>query len=181
MAVLTVSEINDGGLPRKQPRLFVTYGTSGDASLDAVPTPVCQVRASHVLPNNHQEPCVLRRNISGISTTLKRPYTMQTAGGPSWTRYKVCPRIQNPAFTNNPGPSQNGAFALMRMPGYILANFITLPYYRFYRQNTLLPILAIARSLKEKDDPKHVSERLVHWRGRKLHELEFTQVAVRVP
>ena len=66
----------------------------------------------------------------------------------------------------------------MRIPGFILSNWITLPYYRFYRQNTLLPVLSIARSLKEKDNPRNVSERLAHWRDRKLNELQFTQVAV---
>ncbi|KAK1763960.1 hypothetical protein QBC33DRAFT_548426 [Phialemonium atrogriseum] len=73
--------------------------------------------------------------------------------------------------------NETTSFAVMRIPGFILSNWITLPYYRFYRQNTLLPILSIARSLKEKDNPRNVSERLAHWRDRKLNELQFTQVA----
>lgn len=60
----------------------------------------------------------------------------------------------------------------------IFSNGITLPYYRFYRQNTLLPILSIARSVKNMDGHEDVSAHLAHWRDRKLDEFRFVQAAI---
>lgn len=61
---------------------------------------------------------------------------------------------------------------------WITANLITLPYYRFYRQNTLLPILALARRVGSKDNDQSISDRLRHWQDRKLDEFKFVAAAV---
>lgn len=63
--------------------------------------------------------------------------------------------------------------------GYAIMNLITLPYYRFFRQNTLLPILAIANAAKPPKSDARLAMMLSSWRDRKLHELYFIQVAVR--
>lgn len=60
----------------------------------------------------------------------------------------------------------------------LIANSVTLPYYRFYRQNTLLPILAIARSVKDEDNREEILEHLRHWQDRKLAEFKFIAAAV---
>lgn len=57
-------------------------------------------------------------------------------------------------------------------------NLVTLPYYRFFRQNTLLPILAIANSARLRKNDIELAAMLSSWRDRKLHELYFVQVAV---
>lgn len=57
-------------------------------------------------------------------------------------------------------------------------NLITLPYYRFFRQNTLLPIFAIAKAARLQKNNVELATMLSSWRDRKLHELYFVQVAV---
>lgn len=64
------------------------------------------------------------------------------------------------------------------LAGQALANGITLPYYRFYRQNTLIPIQAIAKSVENGESTEMIVDRLNRWRDRKLHEFQFVQVAV---
>lgn len=71
-----------------------------------------------------------------------------------------------------------GLEAAMFMAWPIIANSVTLPYYRFYRQNTLLPILALARRVRDGDDDHSISERLRHWQDRKLDEFKFVATAV---
>ncbi|KAK3315431.1 hypothetical protein B0H66DRAFT_565355 [Apodospora peruviana] len=61
--------------------------------------------------------------------------------------------------------------------GRILSDGITLPYYRFYRQNTLLPVLTVATDLKNGESAEFIAGKLQRWRDRKLHELQFVQVA----
>ncbi|KAI0379890.1 hypothetical protein F5Y04DRAFT_289722 [Hypomontagnella monticulosa] len=61
--------------------------------------------------------------------------------------------------------------------GYAAMNIVTLPYYRFFRQNTLLPILAIAKSARLRKNDTQLVAMLSSWRDRKLHELYFVQVA----
>lgn len=56
-------------------------------------------------------------------------------------------------------------------------NLITLPYYRFFRQNTLLPIFAIAKAARLQKNNVELATMLSSWRDRKLHELYFVQVA----
>jgi hypothetical protein len=60
----------------------------------------------------------------------------------------------------------------------LIASSVTLPYYRFYRQNTLLPILAIARSVRNQDNDESISSHLQHWQERKLNEFKFIAAAV---
>ncbi|KAK0636778.1 hypothetical protein B0T17DRAFT_485085 [Bombardia bombarda] len=67
--------------------------------------------------------------------------------------------------------------AIKRSSGYVLSSLITLPYYRFYRQNTLLPILAIMRSVRERESDDVLFQRTRYWRERKLREFQFVQVA----
>lgn len=55
---------------------------------------------------------------------------------------------------------------------------ITLPYYRFYRQNTLLPILRLAKSVEDKDPADMIYQRLHQWQTRKLDEYRFVQLSV---
>lgn len=55
---------------------------------------------------------------------------------------------------------------------------ITSPYYRFYRQNTLLPILRLARSVEDKDPADMIYQRLHQWQTRKLDEYRFVQLSV---
>ncbi|KAL8370124.1 hypothetical protein RB595_000482 [Gaeumannomyces hyphopodioides] len=54
---------------------------------------------------------------------------------------------------------------------------VTLPYYRFYRQNTLLPIQRLAKALRKRENPLDVSRKLQLWRERKLSEAQFVQVS----
>lgn len=65
---------------------------------------------------------------------------------------------------------------------FAAANAITIPYYRFFRKNTLLPILTIARSLQSGlFDREEIYTRTRHWRQRKLNEFQFVQLAVSLP
>lgn len=57
---------------------------------------------------------------------------------------------------------------------------VTLPYYRFYRQNTLLPILRLARSVEDKDPADMIYQRLHQWQTRKMDEYRFVQLSVRL-
>lgn len=59
----------------------------------------------------------------------------------------------------------------------LIANSVTLPYYRFYRQNTLLPILAIANSVENQGSEEATFDRLRHWQDRKLAEFKFVAAA----
>jgi hypothetical protein len=54
----------------------------------------------------------------------------------------------------------------------------TLPYYRFFRQNTLLPIQHIVKCVQRGDSNLEMVKILTNWRERKLYELHFIQVAV---
>ena len=64
--------------------------------------------------------------------------------------------------------------------GFVLMHTLTLPYYRFFRQNTLLPIQAIAKAIEVRRDDE-IRSMLVRWRQRKLFELHYIQIAVRWP
>lgn len=55
---------------------------------------------------------------------------------------------------------------------------MTLPYYRFYRQNTLLPIVRLAQSVRDRDSADSISKRLHQWQTRKLDEYRFVQLSV---
>lgn len=55
---------------------------------------------------------------------------------------------------------------------------LTLPYYRFYQQNTLLPILSIAKTVQDEESDEEISAELRRWRDRKLSEFQLVQVAV---
>ncbi|KAK3321369.1 hypothetical protein B0T19DRAFT_478482 [Cercophora scortea] len=66
---------------------------------------------------------------------------------------------------------------LRRSSTYMASNMITLPYYRFYRQNTLLPVLAIVKAVKEGERDELISRRMRYWRERKLREYQFVSVA----
>ncbi|OTA61065.1 hypothetical protein K449DRAFT_395771 [Hypoxylon sp. EC38] len=61
--------------------------------------------------------------------------------------------------------------------GYVVMNLLTLPYYKFFRQNTLLPILAIANKARLQKSDVELAAMLSSWRDRKLYELYFVQVA----
>lgn len=60
----------------------------------------------------------------------------------------------------------------------IATNILTLPYYRFYQQNTLLPILSIAKTVENEETDQEISAELQRWRDRKLSEFQLVQVAV---
>ncbi|KAK6843009.1 hypothetical protein PG987_003869 [Apiospora arundinis] len=63
--------------------------------------------------------------------------------------------------------------------GFVLMHVVTLPYYRFFRQNTLLPIQAIAKSLNEGGiGEEEIRSMLARWRARKLYEMHFIQIAL---
>lgn len=55
---------------------------------------------------------------------------------------------------------------------------MTFPYYRFYRQNTLLPILRLAKGVEDRDGADLISQRLHQWQTRKLDEYRFVQLSV---
>jgi hypothetical protein len=57
-------------------------------------------------------------------------------------------------------------------------NLVTLPYYRFFRQNTLTPIRSIIKSLEHGREDDNASRMFAAWQDRKLLELHFVQVAV---
>ncbi|KAI1647212.1 uncharacterized protein F4817DRAFT_365356 [Daldinia loculata] len=61
--------------------------------------------------------------------------------------------------------------------GYAAMGLFTLPYYRTFRQNTLLPILAIVNSANLRKDESEIAAMLSRWRDRKMQELYFVQVA----
>lgn len=56
----------------------------------------------------------------------------------------------------------------------------TLPYYRFFHQNTLSPILHIAKCAQQGHSNTDLVRIITSWRDRKLYELHFIQVAVRL-
>lgn len=59
-----------------------------------------------------------------------------------------------------------------------LANVVTFPYYRSYRENTLIPILSIIRSVKENENEDKISEQFHHWQETKIHEFQLVAVGV---
>ncbi|KAI1458356.1 hypothetical protein F4805DRAFT_137503 [Annulohypoxylon moriforme] len=61
--------------------------------------------------------------------------------------------------------------------GQVIMHLGTLPYYRFFRQNTLYPILSIAENARLRKSDAELSTMLSNWRDRKLYELYFVQVA----
>ena len=61
---------------------------------------------------------------------------------------------------------------------HVISALITLPYYRFYRENTLLPIQGIAEAVKSREEPALISAKFHKWTERKLREYQFVQVAV---
>lgn len=67
--------------------------------------------------------------------------------------------------------------AALQWSGSILAHLVTLPYYRFFRQNTLIPIQSIARAIEEGKDDARILKILARWKERKLYELHFIQIA----
>ncbi|KAI0129347.1 hypothetical protein F4776DRAFT_167932 [Hypoxylon sp. NC0597] len=69
------------------------------------------------------------------------------------------------------------AFLIASSAGYVAMYLFTLPYYRFFRQNTLLPIHAIATHARLQTSEVELAEMVSSWRDRKLHELYFVQVA----
>ncbi|GKT50130.1 uncharacterized protein ColSpa_10311 [Colletotrichum spaethianum] len=60
---------------------------------------------------------------------------------------------------------------------HIATNILTLPYNRFYQQNTLLPILTIAKAVEDRENDEEISAQLKRWRDRKLSEFQLVQVA----
>ncbi|KAK8088569.1 hypothetical protein PG997_003530 [Apiospora hydei] len=62
--------------------------------------------------------------------------------------------------------------------GFALMHALTLPYYRFFRQDTLLPILAIAKAIDVRRDEEEIRSMVARWRARKLYELHYIQIAV---
>lgn len=62
-----------------------------------------------------------------------------------------------------------------------LANLVTFPYYRSYRENTLLPILSIVRSVKENENRDDISQKFRHWQETKIHEFQLVAVGVSHP
>ncbi|KAI1119801.1 hypothetical protein F5Y10DRAFT_290944 [Nemania abortiva] len=62
--------------------------------------------------------------------------------------------------------------------GTVLINLITLPYYRFFNQNTLLPIKSVQKIIQmDESKEEEVLRILTSWQDRKLFELQFVQVA----
>jgi hypothetical protein len=59
-----------------------------------------------------------------------------------------------------------------------VVNLGTLPYYRFFRQNTLLPILNIVHCVRRGESDAEMTKVIAHWRERKLYELQYIQIAV---
>ncbi|KAI3342134.1 hypothetical protein F4824DRAFT_191594 [Ustulina deusta] len=56
-------------------------------------------------------------------------------------------------------------------------NLLTLPYYRFFRQNTLIPIKSIVKSYEQSRESDDTHRMFAAWQDRKLIELHFVQVA----
>jgi len=75
-------------------------------------------------------------------------------------------------------------YGLLRVWASILSTIVmrigTLPYYRFFQYNTYDPIIRIAGCTKQKVSLDHLLKRLSRWRLRKLMELQFVSLAVRV-
>ncbi|KAI0973990.1 hypothetical protein F4678DRAFT_424208 [Xylaria arbuscula] len=70
------------------------------------------------------------------------------------------------------------ASALIRVKlGYTVMNLLTLPYYRFFRQNTLMPVKAIVKSYEHSSESDDTHRMFSAWQDRKLIELHFVQVA----
>jgi len=69
---------------------------------------------------------------------------------------------------------------VIRVLAVAISSLVTFPYYRFYRQNTLFPILAIAEGVRRGEEGADLAKHLLHWKSRKLDELRFVQVAVRI-
>lgn len=67
--------------------------------------------------------------------------------------------------------------AAIQWSGSVLANLITLPYYRFFRQNTLIPMQSISRAIEDGKDDLTILKVLARWKERKLYELHFIQIA----
>ncbi|KAI1159333.1 hypothetical protein F5B18DRAFT_655767 [Nemania serpens] len=61
--------------------------------------------------------------------------------------------------------------------GIALMNIITLPYYRFFRQNTLLPIRSVQKLIRMGRSEDDINGILTSWQDRKLYELQYVQVA----
>ncbi|KAK0372407.1 hypothetical protein CLIM01_10244 [Colletotrichum limetticola] len=70
------------------------------------------------------------------------------------------------------------AVTLSSKIAHIATDILTLPYNRFYQQNTLLPILAIAKAVEDRESDEEISAQLKRWRDRKLSEFQLVQVAV---
>jgi len=60
----------------------------------------------------------------------------------------------------------------------MLVNLGTLPYYRFFNQNTYAPIIRIAKIVTNEESDEEIVGVLTYWRTRKLYEMHFIQVAV---
>ncbi|KAI8944661.1 hypothetical protein F4801DRAFT_594789 [Xylaria longipes] len=56
-------------------------------------------------------------------------------------------------------------------------NIITSPYYRFFNQNTLVPIKSVEKLISMGRSKEEVHHILANWQDRKLFELQFVQVA----
>ncbi|KAG7039349.1 GrpB domain protein [Colletotrichum scovillei] len=69
------------------------------------------------------------------------------------------------------------AVTLSSKIAHIATDILTLPYNRFYQQNTLLPILAIAKAVEDRESDEEISAQLKRWRDRKLSEFQLVQVA----
>ncbi|KAI0443749.1 hypothetical protein F4803DRAFT_514068 [Xylaria telfairii] len=61
--------------------------------------------------------------------------------------------------------------------GYTLMNLITLPYYRFFRQNTLIPIKSMIEKYEQIGESDDTNRMFAVWQDRKLIELHFVLVA----
>ncbi|KAI0406025.1 hypothetical protein F4802DRAFT_130530 [Xylaria palmicola] len=61
--------------------------------------------------------------------------------------------------------------------GYALMNLVTFPYYRFFRQNTLMPIKTIVKAYEHGAESDESHRMFMAWQDRKLIELHFVQVA----
>ena len=59
-----------------------------------------------------------------------------------------------------------------------LIHLVTLPYYRFFQFNTIKPIYRLAACASNPGQTKRLLRLIVHWRTRKLAELQFISIAV---
>ncbi|ORY14674.1 hypothetical protein BCR34DRAFT_560042 [Clohesyomyces aquaticus] len=53
----------------------------------------------------------------------------------------------------------------------------TLPYYRFYRQNTIDPLHRIANLASQQGNTRKLLKAIARWRAQKLTELQFISIA----